>query len=399
MNRIVSLAALSLVSVALGCGAEPTVRKSSSAGTPPVDDAIADAETGHDLPAAKTRLDALLTDATLSKVDHAKVALALSRIVEASDRERAIQLVEDAVASESDDAKVRLHTLLTGSPPPKPWSRRVPSKPTTNAARALAKYYPPATPDRDVQVEIASIGGDDRGASPSSGFDIAEALRDNALAACGLCDDVKTRIRTSISRASSWTDIPSELPRLEHALVVTYVDAETIPPARYERWFAVPIGDMQKAIAAGAGLVAVKERSGAPPLVTMVAPRAALLHLVEEQFAEMSELPVLPRRLELDGRLSPEEVRAGVRSRFGAYKTCYESLLARRPAASGTIELAFAVKSDGTVDGVTSTVDGTLDDAPFRSCIVDAARSIHYASWSCEPAAETTVRYPITLAP
>ncbi|HVH46420.1 MAG TPA: AgmX/PglI C-terminal domain-containing protein [Labilithrix sp.] len=389
--------ALSVMTVSIGCSDpqdhEPSpVRPSIS-----VDEAIADAETGRDLPAARARLEAVLVDASVSKSDRAKAALTLSRLIEPADRERAIQLTEEAVAAGSEGAETRLFTLLTGEKAPS--RHRGPRPPVVNSARALAKYFPAATPGGKVDVQITHFGGsDDGGPWPSGTFDVGSALRENALEACGLCDEVDVSIHTGSSRVASWTSIPHALPNLDHALVVTYVDAEMMPPARYEKWFAASVVDLKSAIEAGSGLVAVKERPGAPPLVTIAAPRVALLPLVEAQFAEMSELPLVPKRIAVDTRLSKDEIRAAFRSRFGAYKSCYRDLLSRNSGASGTIELAFTIKGDGSLAEVTGKIDGSLD-ATFRTCVVDAARTIRYPRWSPAPNDTTTVRYPLTFAP
>lgn len=400
MNRNVSFAALSLLSVVLGCSAEtPSSPAPAAVVAHPVDDAIADAETGRDLPRAKTRLDALLGDATLSQDDHAKVALALSSIVEKDDRERAIQLTEDALrAAGGEAAQKRLFTLLTGAAPPSPWSHRGPSLPAAQSARALAKYFPAATPDRRVEPEVEIFGGSDDGSNPSRTFDIGAGLRELAIEACGLCSEVKTSISLSSSQHSAWTTMPRRLKEMESALVVTYVDADMLPPARYEQWFAASIADLKSAFEEGDGLVAVKERPGAPPLVTIAAPRVALLPLVEAKFAEMSELPLRPTRVAVDTHLSRDEIRSGVRTRFGAYKDCYEKLTARKSGASGSIEMAFGIKADGTLTDVQATSHDGLDDAGFRSCVTDVARTMRYPRWSRKATDVTTVRYPILFA-
>jgi hypothetical protein len=309
-----------------------------------------------------------------------------------------VTLVEDAVASGNEEAEKRLFVLLKGEGPASPWTRRDPTRPVSASARALAKYFPAATADRKVEIEIAHFGGlRDRGPWPSGAFDVGEALHDDAVRACGLCDEVKTNIDTSSWRSGGWTAIPRALGRLDRALVVTYVDADTIPPARYERWFGASIAELKEALDAGDGLVAVKERPNAPPLVTIAAPRIALLRAVEDKFAEMETLPLAPKRITLERALSHEEVQAGIRMRQAAYRACYEDLLHRKSDAAGTIEMAFTIRADGSLKDLTSKVDGTLDDSVFRACILDTTRTVRYPRWSNVPSHTTTVRYPLTF--
>ena len=41
----------------------------------------------------------------------------------------------------------------------------------------------------------------------------------------------------------------------------------------------------------------------------------------------------------------------------------------------------------------------SLEDATFRACVQSVGEGITYPAWSRDPKAETTVRYPITVAP
>lgn len=400
MNRNVRGIALSLGTLVLGCSTDAKDPPASAAPAAPssVEDAVADAETGRDVAATRTRLEALVVDTSLPKSDHAKIALALSRLVESSDHERAVTLAEDAVASGGENADRRLFALLTGAKPPSPY-RRGPIVPASAFARALTKYFPAATSENAVEVKIHRFGGSDEGGPwPSGTYDVGAALRDIASEACGFCDDPKTSIHTSSSRLSSWAMIPSALGELERSLVVTYVDAEMLPPARYEKWFAASIAEMKSAFDLGQGLVAVKERPGAPPLVTIAAPRVAQLPLVEAKLAAMDELPLSARRVDVPAPLTRDEIRMVIRSRWGAFRRCYDELATRKPAAEGTLELAFSITGDGATKDVTSTVGPALDDASFRSCAVAAANATRFPSWSRDRSKVTTVRYPFVFA-
>ena len=397
--KLESLAVFALTLVACSNGsAVPNVADASPRGA--VDDALAEAETGRDPAASRAHLEAILADTQTGKEDRARVALALARLVESTDKERAITLTEQAVALGSEDADKHLFHLLTGKDEPSPWQRRHAPGPMPPSAKALAKYWPAATPDRSVEIEINSFGGlDDWEGGPKGTFDIGSVLREQAIEACGLCDEVKTKIHTHSSRETFWTSIPRFASTLDHALVVVYVDQATIPPARYQKWIAAPIDQIQDAITRGEGLVAVQDRPSAPPLVTIAAPRFTQLAAVEKAFSEMATLPTKPVTVTLPERLGEVELRAAVRAHFSQFRACYDALSKTKPGASGTFELAYSVASDGATKDLTVTMPASLEDASFRACVQSAASSITYPAWSRDPKSTTTVRYPITVSP
>ncbi len=413
-GKHISLVALSALTLALGACSNGTAPTSTGAGSGngagtttesaaapknAVDEAIADAETGRDPAAARAKLESLLADATLEKKDHGRVALALSRLVEPSDKERAVALTEDAVAAGNSDAEDRLFTLLTGTEPPNKYARRGPIGEVTPAARAFAKYWPAATPEREVEIEMDLFGGTDGGGGPRGAFDVASALREAAVAECGLCETVKTSIHTHSSRESNWTSIPRYESHLDRALVVVYADAATIPPARYQKWVAAPIADVQAAIQRGEGMFAIKDRPGAPPLVLIAAPRLSQFGTVEEKLAQTNPFPAGPVKVALPDHLLPSEIQEAVRMRFGAYRKCYETLVAKRPGASGKIDLAFTIGNDGTPRDVAVDLSSGLQDAELASCAKGATEHIRFPAWSNDPKATTTVKYPIVVTP
>ena len=397
--KITSLAVLALSLVACGNGAAvPALTDASPPST--VDDALAEAETGRDPAASRSRLEAMLSDPSTTKDDRARGALGLARLVEPTDKDRAIALTEQAVALGSDDADKHLFWLLTGKEEPSVWPRRQNPGPVPPSAKALSRYWPAATPDRAVEIEMYAFGGvDNWEGGPKGTFDVSSALREQAIEACGLCDEVKTKIHTHSSRESFWTSIPRYEGKMDHALVVVYVDQATIPPARYEKWLAAPIATIEDALARGEGLVAVKDRPSAPPLVTIAAPRFTQLAAVEAAFSDMAALPKTPATVALPERLSPAEIRSAVRSHFGQFRACYDALLKTSPTASGTFELSYAIAADGATKDLRLTMPASLEDATFRACVQGVAGGITYPAWSRDPKAETTVRYPITVAP
>jgi hypothetical protein len=400
--KFTSLTVLALALVACGNGAAVPAAADASSSSPlsTVDDALAEAETGRDPAASRARLEALLADTSTIKEDRARVALGLARLVEGTDKERAITLTEQAVALGSEDADKHLFWLLTGKEEPSVWSRRQNPGPVPPSAKALAKYWPAATPDRAVEIEINAFGGlDNWEGGPKGTFDISSALREQAIQACGLCDEVKTKIHTHSSRESFWTSIPRSAGTLDHALVVIYVDEATIPPARYAKWLAAPVAAIEDAFARGEGLVAVKDRPSAPPLVTIAAPRFTQLAAVEAAFSEMATLPKEPTPVTLPEKLAPSEIRSAIRAHFGQFRACYEALEKTNPTASGTFELAYGIAADGATRDLKVTIPATLEDAAFRGCVEGVAGAIKYPAWSRDPKGVTTVRYPITVSP
>lgn len=398
--KLSSLAVLALGLVACSNGsAIPNAADASPRSS--VDDALAEAETGRDPAASRTHLEAILADTqTTGKEDRARVSLALARIVESTDKERAITLTEQAVALGNDDAEKHLFQLLTGKEEPSSWQRRTTPASLPPSAKALAKYWPAATPDHPVEIEMYSFGGlDEWEGGPKGAFDVGSVLRDQAVEACGLCDEVRTKIHTHSSRATFWTSIPHYASSLDHALVVVYVDQATIPPARYQQWVAAPIDTIEDALSRGEGFVAVKVRPSAPPLVTIAAPRFTQLAAVEKAFSEMATLPMKPVTVTLPEQLAPSEIRSAVRSRFSQFRSCYDALLKTRPTAAGTFEMAFTVSNDGTTKDLNVTMPASLEDPTFRACVESAAASFTYPAWSHDPKSSTTVRYPITVTP
>ncbi len=395
--KFTSLAVLALTLVACSNGSTiPSVADASAHSS--VDDALAEAETGRDPGASRTQLEAILADTSTTKEDRARVSLALARLIESTDKERAITLTEQAVALGSEDANKHLFELLTGKEEPSQWQRRQNPGLVAPSAKALAKYWPAATPDRAVEIEINSFGGlDDWESGPIGTFDIGAVLREQAVQACGLCDEVQTKIHTHSSRETFWTSIPRYASTLDHALVVVYVDQATLPPARYQQWLAAPIDVIADALARGEGLVAVKERPSAPPLVTIAAPRFTQLGAAEKAFSEMAALPMKPTTIALPERLAASELRSAVRSRFTQFRSCYDALLQTSPTSAGTLELSFVVANDGTTRDMNVTMPASLEDPAFRACVQTTAASITYPAWSHDPKSSTTVRYPITM--
>lgn len=368
----------------------------AAAAEPTLADAIADAETGRDPAGTRARLESALADANLDKKTRGEVLVALAHAVESTDKERAADLLEQAVVLGDANAEDRLYALFTGHAPeaPRPFDA-----PIAESARALAQFFPAARPDNHVEIAIVAFGHHDSRASDAAGtFAISEALREKATIACGVCDQVKTSIHTGFSRYRFWSALPRAT-ETDKALVVSYVTADSLPPARYAKWLGADVADIEAAFARGDGLVAVKTRPHAPPLVTIAAPRVTRLATVESALAAMRELPKAPVTVKLPRGLTPDEVRAGVRERFAVFRGCYESLLTRRSGASGKIEIGYTIPATGGVSEPVASLEGSLEEPEFRACVEKTLRTLRYPSWSNDPAAKITVKYPIVFNP
>lgn len=330
----------------------------------------------------------------------ARADLALSGLVGTSeaDKEKSLSLLEEAIAlggeATSDAASKKLFVTLSGHEPLK--RGRAPSAlPIAPAAYALSKYFAPAGAEATIEIAEYSPYSDD----PAGAFNIGAAIREDAEKRCGLCDDMKMAISTHFSRQSDWSSIPRERDRLERALVVMGVTSDTLVPARYEKWLAVPTAAIRAAFERGEALVAVKERAGAPPLVTIAAPRAAQLGTALEKFAAMSTLPTAaPVAFKVPSALTKDEIRSTIRLRFGALKGCYESLLSRKPDAAGQLDVSMAVANTGKADTKVG-LGSALEEPTYRACVEHALADMQFPAISNDPHDRTTVKYPIVVAP
>jgi hypothetical protein len=182
------------------------------------------------------------------------------------------------------------------------------------------------------------------------------------------------------------------------SLVAIYYDREDgVVPARYEAWLALPLAELNARLDRGEGVVAVKSREGAPPLVLLAAPRQAQLAAVEESFAALKTLPTEPVRVALSPALVPAEIQGVVRGARGDVKACYETLLAKNPLAAGRVTLDFMISPSGAVQSAKVTGTGTANEDALLSCLVRVTEKLAFPSTAAS--APTTVRYPLDLAP
>ncbi|WP_394828026.1 AgmX/PglI C-terminal domain-containing protein [Pendulispora albinea] len=394
------LAGCGETSSAPGAAPAPAPAAAAVQGTPEaaLEQALVDADIGQNLAAARETLTATLASGAVSKGDRVRADLALAKLVESTDKERAIALLEDAASLDDGAAQKRLFRLLAGRDAPSSWSRNTWDAPPPPSAFAFARYFPAPTADSEVDAQVFVFGGDSRTTDTLGTFHVADALRSSAVDVCGACDGVKSSIHAGSTHREFWSAIPAYAAQMEKALVVLYVDEETMVPERYAKWLAAPAADLRAAFARGEGLVAVKQRPGAPPLVTVAAPRVAQLLTVEATLTAMDELPKQPVTVKLRDVLTKNEIQRGIRAHFGGFWSCYESLVTRRPDARGRANLSFTVEGSGKVEDARVALDGTLEDPELRACFEKASRAIQYPAWSKTPSAKTTVRYPLQFA-
>lgn len=361
---------------------------------------------GREIPAAREALATALADpvATADQRDQAK--LGLSRVLEAEgDREGATSAVEALLAEHSESvrwplqeaAEKRLRLLLTGSERA-PFAEG-PEEPRQASpfAHALAlSLAGPASGQRDAPIHVLAFGGSEEVSHRLGTFALGSALRELARQACPVCDD-RQGINTLSSRTSGWIGIPASRPRLGSSLAVFYFDlgSERIP-ARYDAELPLPSAEIVAHLERGQGLIAVRERKGAPPAILLAAPRRAQLAAVEEALAAMKSIPKEPVVVPVSASLSTEEIQRVVRGAFGSYRACYEELLTRSPTAAGSIPLKFAIEGDGSVSELrVDAAAATLHDATFEQCMLTKTAPLVFTAVGVK----TTVTYPIAFAP
>jgi TonB family protein len=91
--------------------------------------------------------------------------------------------------------------------------------------------------------------------------------------------------------------------------------------------------------------------------------------------------------------LSPEQIARVVRSRTGAFRSCYESAQARDPKLQGGVTVSFTVSPDGSVTARIS--DSSLGNARVESCVLRTFNRLRF------PAADkpTNANYPLVFNP
>ncbi len=362
-------------------------------------------DVGRDASGARAAIEEVLRDPSISREQRDEGRLALSRALEATgDGEGAIAAVEGLLADHpdrerwplSEATETRLRKLLTGSESAPLRPRRDEGPPPVPFTHALTRYFPvPADEKQPLDINVVTFGY--TGASEQRGtFEVGRALREERRQACSLCED-HLHINGNGSGYGSWTSIPVARKRLASALVVYYFDLGDRIPARYDAELPLPSAEIAARLERGEGLLAARERPGAPPVLLIAAPRAAQLGDVEETLATMKALPVEPVSVPIKAGLKAAEIQAVVRASFGAYRVCYESVLKKEPAAAGKVDVRFVIQGDGSASGISVVnADGNLSDPTFEACVTATTRALVFPALGT---GTTTVTYPIAFAP
>lgn len=365
-----------------------------------VEQAIRDLDVGRDAASVRARLEAALADATLPPATRDEATLALARALDlVGDEEQAIARVEGLLAAHVDDhpwgleekADELLQRLVTGTYV-RPTRDHDGAPRPAPVAHALARSF--VVTDGKVRVPMYLYGGDAATTERIGTLAIAEALREEKREACPLCDD-RLSAHTMTSRSESWTRLPADRARHDDALVVFWFDlgARKVP-ARYDALLPIPSADVVARLEKGEGVIAVRRREGAPPIVLLGAPRGAQLGDVEEAFAAMQDLPSAPVSIALSPALRPSEIKGVVRSARPAMKACADALLAKSPSAAGKIVLRFEIV-DGAPTKLEIDPSSALDEPTFLACIRAATTTLSFP----KTGAATKVTYPVIVTP
>lgn len=369
--------------------------------------ALRQLDVGQEIAVSRETLSEIAEDPAATPDERAEAQLGVSRALELEgDLEGAIELVEAVIANPGDNrgsklseaADKRLRKLLTGTDETLGSAPR-PEVPVPPVAKAFAEFFPVAEEGRTT-INVLQFGGSS--ASERLGtYNLRSAVRELREESCPLCD---TKLSLSISRShsGSWTAIPASTaagaePAMSESLVVFYYDlADNRVPTRYDEHLPMPSDEIAEHLESGDGLIAVRRRAGAPPVVVIGAPRVGQLSLVEEAMAEMRKLPEEPTTIALKKGLLPREIQNVVRHARGKQRACYEALLERDAAAEGKIAVGFTIEGDGTVhDAQVDDEITTLAEPTIQRCMVDVFSGMKFP----KTGETTTVTYPITMTP
>jgi hypothetical protein len=398
MNKILALALVSLSACAAPT-AGPTDKAAPSpapvsASSLAVEQAVRDLDVGHDAAAARKKLEDALLDTTLPDATRDVANLALARALDRTgDKEKAIETVEALLAKHANEhpwaleeqTDDLLQTLVNGKVTK---AKRDDSGPSaTPIAKAIAPYFPA----RDGKVIISEylVGG--TSGERLETFDIARALREKKRESCALCDDT-LNAHSHVSQ-SSWTSIPANRSKYDEALVVYYYDLESNRiPARYDELLPMKTVDVDARLAKGEGVIVVKKRESAPPMILMAAPRTAQLAEVEQTLSALKELPTAPVTVIVSPGLRPNEIKGVFRAARPSFRACAQAMFTRTPGVSGTITMKLKVTPEGTVTALSSDAPAAFD-ATFTRCMEKVTQELAFPA----SGAEVSVTYPLVI--
>lgn len=358
-------------------------------------------DVGKVAPGSEASLQAIIKSGTADERDEA--ALALSRTYQLQGKtEAAITTLEDLLASHRENDRWereeevgnKLAELVTGRAAPVRPEAQERDRISAFARALMPSFHPDAKGAYELDVML--VGGSGTASNRLGTFNVGDAIHDRALEQCPLCEK-RPKVHTHQSRIGTWLSVPKYRERFDTALTVFFYDktANRIP-ARYEQYLPMSVKEIDERLASGQGLIAVKQRESAPPVILIAAPRFGQITDVETALSEMSKLPEGPVSVKLAGGLRRDEIQSVIRGARKEFKACYEALLTRAASAAGKVTLEFSIDAEGTVRSPLAKADGdALSEPQFLSCFSQATQALTF------PAAgvSTTVKYPLELSP
>ncbi|MCA9579590.1 MAG: AgmX/PglI C-terminal domain-containing protein [Polyangiales bacterium] len=97
-------------------------------------------------------------------------------------------------------------------------------------------------------------------------------------------------------------------------------------------------------------------------------------------------------RIDTQGALEREVVSRVVRTRFPAYRRCFDVALTRDPALAGTLRVRFVISLEGRATRI-EPVESSLNEAALHRCVATALGTLRFPAQS----SFTMVQVPITL--
>ena len=188
----------------------------------------------------------------------------------------------------------------------------------------------------------------------------------------------------------------ADMPQPDRSLLIFYFDlGDRKVPSRYDGYLPIPSDEIVERLKRGEAFVAARERKNARPTIVLAAPRGAQLELVEEAFAQMTELPTNPVVVPLEKKLLPSEIQGHIRAARGEIAKCYESARARSPELEGTLTVNFDINGAGSVENAHLETT-TLNDAGLLRCVQGLVEGIQFPATD---GPKLTVRYPLAMTP
>jgi hypothetical protein len=361
---------------------------------------------GKDWNQAQQLLEKVLATPNLPSNERDEATLAMSQVLKATGKkEQAIKTLEDLLATHSWEGSWSLQSktestlfeLVTGTPQKTENDDSYENGTIAPIAKVFAPYFK-ADSTGTFQVKLIQIGGDSKVSDKLGTFNIRDAIHYKQKEACSFCKK-RVNVHTHSSGESSWTGISKAKKHMTDALVVYYFDLDQMKiPSRYDAELPMPSQEIEDHLKQGKGVISVKNRENAPPVVLIAAPRRAQWEEVEKQFSEMKSLPNNPVFIELKAHVHPNEIQRAIRKNFSDIRKCYEALLQSSPKAAGKIVLSFGILPSGSMDDLKlETQDSPLNQQSFMSCVENVANKITFPSTKATKT--TTVKYPLSFSP